>query len=154
MNDNGFNFHSQGFRSFDDIFKDFDFGSGNGHGKEWKFSFGGGGGGFDDFFDDDDEEEDDDFFGGFKFGGFGDSFFSDGSFHTTSHREDVFTNDDGERMHRNVRHTAFRESSKCGCKGMLLQPYHDKILDYSGIALLKRNIFFLFSEQQSIFCVV
>ena len=113
MNDNGFNFHSQGFRSFDDIFKDFDFGSGNGHGKEWKFSFGGGGGGFDDFFDEDDEEEDDDFFGGFKFGGFGDSFFGDGSFPTTSHREDVFTNDDGERMHRNVRHTAFRESSKC-----------------------------------------
>ena len=36
----------------------------------------------------------------------------------------------------------------------LFQPYHDKILDYSGIALLKRNIFFLFSEQQSIFCVV
>ena len=24
----------------------------------------------------------------------------------------------------------------------LFQPYHDKILDYSGIALLKRNIFF------------
>ena len=113
MNDNGFNFHSQGFRSFDDIFKDFDFGSGNGHGKEWKFSFGGGGGGFDDFFEEDDEEEDDDFFGGFKFGGFGDSFFGDGSFPTTSHREDVFTNDDGEGMHRNVRHTAFRESSKC-----------------------------------------
>ena len=36
----------------------------------------------------------------------------------------------------------------------LFQPYHDKTLDYSGIALLKRNIFFLFSEQQSIFCVV
>ena len=36
----------------------------------------------------------------------------------------------------------------------LFQPYHDKILDYSGIALLKRNIFFLFSEQQSMFCVV
>ena len=30
----------------------------------------------------------------------------------------------------------------------LFQPYDDKILDYSGIA------FFLFSEQQSIFCVV
>lgn len=36
----------------------------------------------------------------------------------------------------------------------LFQPYHDKILDYSGIASLKRNLFFLFSEQQSIFCEV
>ena len=113
MNDNGFNFHHQGFQSFDDIFKDFDFGSGHRNGKEWKFSFGGGGG-FDDFFDDDDYDNDDedDFFGGFKFGGFGDSFFGDGNFHTTSHSENVYTNDNGERFERNVRHTAFQETSK------------------------------------------
>lgn len=109
MNDNGFNFHHQGFQSFDDIFKDFDFGSGHRNGKEWKFSFGGG---FDDFFDDDDYDNDDedDFFGGFKFGGFGDSFFGDGNFHTTSHSENVYTNDNGERFERNVRHTAFQET--------------------------------------------
>ena len=115
MNENGFNFHHQGFQSFDDIFKDFDFGNGhgNGHGngKEWKFSFGGG---FDDFFDDeDDEDDDDDFFGGFKFGGFQDSFFGDDSnFHTSRHREDVYTNEHGQRFHRNVRHTEFQQSSK------------------------------------------
>ena len=113
MNDNGFNFHHQGFQSFDDIFKDFDFGSGHRNGKEWKFSFGGG---FDDFFDDDDDEDDDDFFGGFKFGGFGDSFFGDENFHTSRHKEDVYSNDDGDRFHRNVRHSEFQQSRKYNAK--------------------------------------
>ena len=108
MNENGFNFHHQGF---DDMFRDFDFGNGHGSGKEWKFSFGGG---FDDFFDDDDDDEDDDdFFGGFKFGGFADSFFGDDSnFHSSRHREDVYANEHGQRFHRNVRHTEFQQSSK------------------------------------------
>lgn len=110
MNGNGFNFHHEGFQSFDDIFKDFDFGGGHGSGKEWKFSFGG----FDDFFDDDDddEEDEDDFFGGFRFGGFGDSFFGDDSnFHSSRHRDDVYANDHhGQRFHRNVRHTEFQQS--------------------------------------------
>lgn len=34
---------------------------------------------------------------------------------------------------------------------LLLQPYHDKILDYSGIALLKRNIFFYFQNSNPYF---
>lgn len=121
MNGNGFNFQ-QGFQSFDDLFKDFDFGnfgSGHGNGREFKFSFGGG---FDDFFDDDDED-DDDFFGGFKFGGFGDSFFGDDvNFHSTRHREDVHTNEHGQRFQRNVRHTEFQQSSKynknCICRAV------------------------------------
>ena len=33
----------------------------------------------------------------------------------------------------------------------LFQPYHDKILDYSGIALLKRNIFFYFQNSNPYF---
>lgn len=112
MNDNGFNFH-QGFQSFDDLFKDFDFGFGSGHGRGngngFKFSFGGG---FDDFFDDDDEDDEDDFFGGFKFGGFGDSFFGEDSFQKSRHREDLYSNDRGDRMHRNVKHAEFQHSSK------------------------------------------
>lgn len=113
MNDNGFNFH-QGFQSFDDLFKDFDFGFGSGHGRGngngFKFSFGGG---FDDFFDDDDDDEDDDdFFGGFKFGGFGDSFFGEDNFHNSRHKEDLYTNDRGDKMHRNVKHAEFRHTSK------------------------------------------
>lgn len=114
MNNDGFNFN-QGFQSFDDIFKDFDFGFGNGHnqrggGGGFKFSFGGG---FDDFFDDDDEEDDDedDFFGGgFKFGGFGDSFLSDDSFHSGRHRDDFYSEDNGDRFHRNVRHSEFKQT--------------------------------------------
>ena len=110
MNDNGFNFHQGGFKSFDDLFKDFDFGFGSGQGNGFKFSFGGG---FDDFFGDDDEdEEEDDFFGGFKFGGFGDSFFGEDNFHNSRHRDDLYSNDRGDRVHRNVRHEEFRQSSK------------------------------------------
>ncbi|XP_068702177.1 dnaJ homolog subfamily B member 9-like [Montipora capricornis] len=114
MNDNGFNFHQQGFQSFDDIFKDFDFGAGHGNRKEWKFSFGDGG--FDDFFDDDiDDDDDDDLFGGFKFGGFGDSFFDhdhDSNFRKSRQREDVYDNGHGHRFHRNVRHAEFQQSSR------------------------------------------
>ena len=33
----------------------------------------------------------------------------------------------------------------------LFQPYHDKILDYSGIALLKRNFFFYFQNSNPYF---
>lgn len=118
MNNDGFNFH-QGFQSFDDLFKDFDFGFGNGHnqrggGGGFKFSFGGG---FDDFFDDDDDEDDeeDDFFGGgFKFGGFGDSFFSDDSFHSGRHRDDFYSEDNGDRFHRNVRHSEFKQTQSRG----------------------------------------
>ena len=78
MNDNGFNFHSQGFRSFDDILKDFDFGRGNDMEKNGSFLL---------VVVEVDlmislmtmlkKKEDDDFFVGFKFGGFGDSFFCD-----------------------------------------------------------------------------
>ena len=111
MNDNGFNFHQGGgFKSFDDLFKDFDFGFGSGQGNGFKFSFGGG---FDDFFGDDDEdEEEDDFFGGFKFGGFGDSFFGEDNFHNSRHRDDLYESDRGDRVHRNVRHEEFRQTSK------------------------------------------
>ena len=111
MNDNGFNFRQGGgFKSFDDLFKDFDFGFGSGQGNGFKFSFGGG---FDDMFGDDDEdEEEDDFFGGFKFGGFGDSFFGEDSFHNSRNREDLYSSDRGDRVHRNVRHEEFRQTSK------------------------------------------
>lgn len=114
MNDNGFKF--QGFQSFDDIFKDFGFGDGHGNGKEWKFSFGGGG--FEDFFEDDFDDDDDfgdDFFGGFKFGGFGDSFFGhdhEPNFHKSRNREDVYDHDHGHRFRSNVQHAEFQQSSK------------------------------------------
>lgn len=110
MNDNGFNFHQGGFKSFDDLFQDFDFGFGSGQGNGFKFSFEGG---FDDFFGNDDEdEEEDDFFDGFKFGGFGDSFFGEENFHNSRHREDLYASDRGDRVHRNVRHEEFRQTSK------------------------------------------
>lgn len=110
MNDNGFDFHQGGFKSFDDLFQDFDFGFGSGQGNGFKFSFGGG---FDDFFGNDDEdEEEDDFFDGFKFGGFGDSFFGEENFHNSRHREDLYASDRGDRVHRNVRHEEFRQTSK------------------------------------------
>lgn len=108
MNDNGFNFYQGGFKSFDDIIKDFDFGFGSGYGNGFKFLFGGG---FDDFFgdgDDDEDEDEDDFFGGFKFGGFGDLFFGEDNFYNNRYREDLYLNDRGDRVYRNVRYEEFR----------------------------------------------
>ena len=111
MNENGFNFH-QGFQNFDDLFKEFDFGHRHGRGNGFKFSFGGG---FDDLFSEDfedDDDDDNDFFGGFKFSGFGDSFFSDDSFPSHKHRDSFQQHDNGDSFHRTVRHSEFHSSSK------------------------------------------